>query len=133
MEQRQIRSALRTCGFEESEERDFIVDTEFGNWSSFALVNSDVFAAIGDRLAAAGYRVTTTEMLNLSVLKFWVEDKYWMKEHIAFNIFEREREEYFPLYQTFLTAQHMSCTVPNGPKFSVNNFDKFYSGTKQVL
>ena len=88
MDQRDIQSALRTCGFKESEERDFIVDTEFGDWNSFALVNSDVFAAIGDRLAAAGYRVTTTQMLNLSVLKFWVEDKYRMKEHIAFKIFK---------------------------------------------
>ena len=60
MEQRQIRSALRTYGFEESEEHDFIVDTEFGDWMSFASVNSDVFAALGDRLAAAGYRVTAT-------------------------------------------------------------------------
>ena len=56
-----------------------------------------------------------------------------MKEHIAFKIFKREREEYFPLYQTFLTAQHMSRTVPNGPKFSVYNFGEFCSGTKQVL
>ena len=27
----------------------------------------------------------------------------------------------------------MSRTVPNGPKFSVNNFDEYYSETKQVL
>ena len=128
MEQQQIRSALSTCGFEESEERDFIVDTEFGDWNSFALVNLDVFAAIGDRLASAGYRVTTTQMLNLSVFKFCVEDKDGMKEHIAFKIFKQERDEYFPLYQAFLTAQHMNSTVPNGPKFSINNFNEFYSG-----
>ena len=67
-----MRSVLCTCGFRESEEQDFIVDTELGDWNSFASVNSDVFAAIRDRLTATGYRVTTTRMLNLSVLKFWV-------------------------------------------------------------
>ena len=56
-----------------------------------------------------------------------------MEEHIAFKIFKRKREEYCPLYQTFLTAQHMSCTVPNGLKFSIDNFDEFCLGTKQVL
>ena len=108
MERQQIRSALCTCGFEESEERDFIVDTEFVDWGSFALVNLDVFAAIGDRLAAAGYRVATTQMLNLSVLKFWVEDKYRMKEHKDATVFRREKDKYLLLHQTFLTAQHMS-------------------------
>ena len=97
------------------------------------MVNSDVFAALGDRLATAGCRVTATRMLNLSVLKFWVEDKYRMKEHISSKIFKRERNEYLSLYQAFLTAQHISRTLPNGPKLSVYNFDKFYSGTKQVL
>ena len=133
MEQQQIRSVLRACGFTESEEQDFILDTEFGDWNSSASVNSDVFAALGDRLATAGCRVTATQMLNLSVLKFWVEDKYMMKEHISSTIFRRERNEYFPLYQAFLTSQQMSRTLPNGPMFSVYNFNEFYSGTKQVL
>ena len=133
MERQQIRSALCACGFTKSEEQDFIVDTEFGNWNSFALVNSDVFAAFGNCLATAGCRVTATRMLNLSVLKFWVEDKYRMKEHKDSTIFRRGRNEYLPLYQTFLTAQHMSRTLPNRPKFSVYNFSEFYSGEKQVL
>ena len=58
MDRLEIRAALRTCGFEAREERDFIIDTEFGDWSSFALVNLDIFAALGDRLAATGCRVT---------------------------------------------------------------------------
>ena len=133
MERRQIRSALHACGFTKKEERDYIVDTEFGDWISFASVNSDVFAALGNRLATAGCKVTPTRMYNLSVLKFWVEDKYRMKEHKDATVFRREKDDYLLLYQTFLTAQHMSRTLPNGPMFSVHNFDAFYSGTKQVF
>ena len=94
MERRQIRSALRACGFTKSEEQNFIVDTEFGDWISFALVNSDVFAALGNRLTTAGCKVTATRMHNLSVLKFWVEDKYRMKEHKDATVFRREKDEY---------------------------------------
>ena len=133
MERRQIRSALRACGFTKREEQDFIVDTEFGDWISFSSVNSGVFAALGNRLAIAGCRVTATGMHNLSVLKFWAEDKYRMKEHKDATIFRRERNEYLRLYQAFLTAQQMSRTLPTGPKFSVNNFDEFYSGTLRSI
>ena len=56
-----------------------------------------------------------------------------MKERITSNNFKQEIIQYFPIYQTFLTAQNTSCIMPNGPKFSVNGYDEFNSGTKQVL
>ena len=57
MDQRDIQATLRTCSIEAREDRDFIVETVFGDSSSFALVNLDVFAALKDCLAVAGCRV----------------------------------------------------------------------------
>ena len=129
MERRHIKASLLICGFESRECRDFIVDTEFSTWRSFVSVYSHVIATLGARLAAAGFVVTATQMLNLSVLKFWVEDKYRMKENFTSNDFKQEIQQYFPLYQTFLIAQSTSHTIPNGPKFSVNGFTEFKLGT----
>ena len=56
-----------------------------------------------------------------------------MKENITSNVFRKEREQYFPLYQTFFIAQNTSRTIPNGSKSSMNDYDEFNSGTKQVL
>ena len=95
MEQRNIQAALRTCGFEAREDCDFVVETEFGDWRSFPSVDSDVFVTLGACLVVTRCKVTAIQMLNLSVLKFWVEDKYRMKERITSKIFEQEREEYF--------------------------------------
>ena len=133
MERQDIKAALHICGFKTLVHRDFIVETEFGIWRSFTSVDSNVFATFGARLAFAGYNVTATQILNLSVLKFWVEDKYRMKEDFTSNDFGQEIEQYFPLYQTFLIAQSTSHTISNGPKFSVNDYNEFNLGTKQVL
>ena len=134
MERRHIKASLIICGFESRECRDFIVDTEFSTWRSFVSVYSHVIATLGARLAAAGFVVTATQMLNLSVLKFWVEDKYRMKENwIDSRDFEREIQQYFPIYQTFLIAQSTRHIIPNGPKFSVNDFTEFSLGTKEIL
>ena len=133
MVRRFIKASLLTCGFESRECRDFIVDTEFGTWRSSPSVDSNFFATLGDRLAFAGFNITATQTLNLSVLKFWVEDKYRMKENFTSNDFKQEINQYFPLYQTFLIAQSTSHIIPNGPKFSVNDYDEFNLGTKQVL
>ena len=104
MERRHIKAALRICGFETRECRDFIVETEFGTWRSFSSVDSNFFAALGDRLEFAGFNITATQTLNLSVLKVWVEDKYRMKEHKDATVFRQEKDKYLLLYQTFLTA-----------------------------
>ena len=56
-----------------------------------------------------------------------------MKENFTSNDFKQEIQQYFPLYQTFLTAQSTSHTIPNGPKFSVNGFTEFSLGTKGIL
>ena len=126
MERRHIKAALRICGFELSECRDFIVETEFDSWRSF----TNSLTTLGGRLATAGYSITAAQTLNLSVLKFWVEDKYRMKERITSKDFQEEIIQYFPIYQTFLIAQSTSRIIPNGPKFSVNNYDEFNLGTK---
>ena len=130
MERQDIKAALHICGFKTLVHRDFIVETEFGIWRSFTSVDSNVFATFGARLAFAGYNVTATQILNLSVLKFWVEDKYRMKENFTFNDFRQEIEQFFPLCQTFLIAQSTSHIIPNGSKFSVNVYDEFNLGTK---
>ena len=93
MERRHIKAALRICGFESSECRDFIVETEFDSWRSF----TNSFTTLGGRLATAGYNITAAQTLNLSVLKFWVEDKYRMKERITAKDFQEEIIEYFPI------------------------------------
>ena len=68
MERRDIKAALLICGFEIREHRDFIVDTEFDTWRSFTLVDSNVFATLGARLAFTGFDITATQILSLSVL-----------------------------------------------------------------
>ena len=133
MERQFIKASLLTCRFKSRECRDFIVDTEFGTWGSFYSVDSNVFATLRGRLAAAGFDITATQMLNLSVLKFYVEDKHRMKENFTSEDFKQEIQQYFPLYQTFLTAQSTSHTIPNGPKFSVNGFTEFKLGTIKIL
>ena len=130
MERRDIKAALRIFGFKTREYCDFVVETEFGTWRSFASVDSNIFATLGACLAFVGYNGTATQILNLSVLKFWVEDKYRMKENFTFNDFRQEIEQFFPLCQTFLIAQSTSHIIPNGSKFSVNVYDEFNLGTK---
>ena len=74
MERRFIKSSLLTCGFKDPDCLDFIVGTEFGTWRAFRSVDPNVFATLRGRLAGAGFDCTATQMLNLSVLKFYVED-----------------------------------------------------------
>ena len=132
-ERQDIKTALLICGFEVHELCDFIIDTEFGTWRSFTFVDSNVFATLGARLAFEGFNITATQTISLSILKFWVEDKYRMKENFTSTDFEQEIKQYFPLYQTFLIAQCTSHIIPNGPEFSLNGFTEFSLGTKQIL
>ena len=56
-----------------------------------------------------------------------------MKENIASIHFGQDIKQYFPLYQTFLTAQCTNHIIPNGPKFSSDDSIGFSLGTKEVL
>ena len=133
MERRFIKASLLTCGFKDPDCRDFIVGTEFGTWRSFYSVDPNVFATLRGRLAGAGFDCTAIQMLNLSVLKFYVEDKHRMKEYFTSNDFKREIQQYFTIYQDFLTAKSMSHTIPIGPKFSVDGWYEFSLGTERIL
>ena len=133
MERQHIKAALRTCGFEPRQCREFLVNTEFGSWRSFSSVNTDFFDALGDRLKIAGFNITVRQTLNLSVLKFWVEDKHRMREGMTSRDFQEEITQYFPLYHTFLIAQNASRIMPTGPRFSVDGYDEFYSGAQHIF
>ena len=82
MEQRDIKEALKVCGFTDPTHCNFIVHTEnFSRWGSFILVNFDAFATLR---ATATFDISATQLLRLSVLKFWIEDKIRMNEpHLA--------------------------------------------------
>ena len=101
---------------------DFIVNTEFSTWKSFTLVDFNAFTTFGE---FTGFNISATRILCLSVLKFWIEGKYRMKETISSIHFGQDIEQYFPLYQTFLTAQRTNHIIPNGPKFSLDDFIRF--------
>ena len=95
MEQRDIKAALFICGFQIRRHCDFIVDIEFSSWKSFTLVDSDAFATLGQ---FADFDISATQILRLSVLKFWIEDKYRMREPHSSIHFRRDIEQYFRLY-----------------------------------
>ena len=92
MERQDIKAVLFICGFERRRHRNFIVDTEFNSWESFTLVDSDAFATLGQ---IADFYVSATQILRLSVLKFWIEDKYRMREPLSSIHFSRDIEQYF--------------------------------------
>ena len=92
MKQRDIKAAHFICGFERRRHCDFIVDTEFNSWESFTLVDSDAFVTLGQ---IADFDVSATQILCLSVRKFWIEDKYRMREPLSSIHFSRDIEQYF--------------------------------------
>ena len=89
MERRDIKAALFICGFERCRHHDFIADTEFNSWESFTLVDSDAFATLGE---FADFNISATQILRLLVLKFWIEDKYRMKEPLSSIYFRQDIE-----------------------------------------
>ena len=73
MKRRDIKEALRTCGFADRTHRDFIVHTEsFNWWGSFTLVDFDALATLR---TTAPFDISASQLLRLSVLKFWIEEK----------------------------------------------------------
>ena len=131
MKRRDIKEALKTCGFTDCTHRDFIVYREnFNWWGSFTLVDFDALATL---------RTTTTfdsiasQLLRLSVLKRWIEDKNRMKERHLASQFRQDMDEYSQLYQAFVTAQGNSNRVPHGPPFSMDDWIGFETGTKDYL
>ena len=102
MEQRDIKETLKTCGFTERRHCDFIINTEnFNRWESSTLVDFDVLATLGQ---ITDFDISATQLFRLSVPKFWIEDKNRMKEHQSSIHFKRDKDQYFQLYQAFLTA-----------------------------
>ena len=102
MEQRDIKEAPKTCGFTDCTHRDFIVHTENSNrWGSFTLVDFDALATLR---TTTTFDISASQLLRLSVLKFWIEDKNRMKEHHFASQFRQDIDEYFQLYQAFVTA-----------------------------
>ena len=131
MERQDIKAALFTCGFTERRHCDFIVDTEYFNcWEFFTLVDSNAFATLGQ---ITDFDVSATQLFRLSVLKFWIEDKYRMRKPHSSIHFRRDIDQYFRLYQAFLTAQSTNNFIPNGPKFSSDDWIGFKTGTKEIL
>ena len=102
MERRDIKEALKVCGFTNPTNCNFIVHTEnFSRWGSFTLVDFDALATPG---ATATFDVSATKLFCLAVLKFWIEDKIRMNEPHLASQFRQDIDQYFQLYQTFVTA-----------------------------
>ena len=131
MEQQDIKEALKTCGFTERRHRDFIVDTEnFNRWESFTLVDFDALVTLKQ---TADFDISATQLFCLSVLKFWIEDKNRMREPHSSIHFRRDIDQYFQLYQAFLTAQSSNNFIPNKQKFSSDDWIGFKTGTKEIF
>ena len=90
------------------------------------MINFDALVALRQ---TADFDTSASQLFCLSVLKFWIEDKNRMKEHQFFIHFKRDKDEYFQLYQAFLTAQNNSNHIPHGPKFSSDVWIGFETGT----
>ena len=56
-----------------------------------------------------------------------------MKEHHSSIHFKRDIDQHFQLYQAFLTAQSSNNFIPNGPKFSSDDWIGFETGTKEIF
>ena len=56
-----------------------------------------------------------------------------MNEHQFSIHFKRDIDEYFQLYRAFLTAQSNSNHIPHGPKFSLDDWIGFETGTKDCF
>ena len=68
MEQREIKEALKTCGFTDVTQHNFIVHTEnFNRWRFITLVDFDTLATIS---VTAPFDISATKLFCLAVIKF---------------------------------------------------------------
>ena len=88
------------------------------------------FDASATLRTTAPFDISASQLLRLSVLKFWIEDKNRMNERHLASQFRQEIDEYFQLYQAFVTAQGNSNRVPYGPPFSLDDWIGLETGTK---
>ena len=131
MEQRDIKEALKTCGFTDPTHRNFIVHTKnFSCWGSFTLVNFDALTTLR---ATVTFNISVTKLFCFAILKFLIEDKIRMNEPHFASQFRQDIDQYFQLYQTFVTAKNNSNLVPHGPQFSSDDWNGFKTGTKDYL
>ena len=56
-----------------------------------------------------------------------------MREPLSSIHFGQDTEQYFPLYLAFITAQSTNNVIPNGQKFSLDDWIGFKTGTKEIL
>ena len=95
MERGDIKEALNTCGFIDPKHRNFIVHTEnFNYWGCYTLVDFDALVTLR---ATAPFDISATQLLRLSVLKFWIEDKIRMNERHLASQFRQDIDQYFQL------------------------------------
>ena len=126
-----MRDALSTCGFTNVTQLNFIVDNKgFNRWIVFTLIDFDALTIIRE---FTPFPISSTKLLCLAVLKFWIEDKIRMnKPHIAYQ-FRQDITMYINLYQTFIAAGINNDHVIYGPQFNMNDWSVFKTGTIDYL
>ena len=91
------------------------------------------FDALATLRATVPFDISATQLLRLLVLKFWIEDGIRMNEHRLASQFRQNIDQYFQLYQTFVTARSNSDCVPHGRQFSLDNWNGFETEIKNCL